>query len=86
MSDWISVCEELPTIPEDQWRTDLPVNIMVEGFGQHVAYPCQKATNEFVWRNALTFGNDKGEHPDTDDDCNIIGVTHWMYLPQPPTE
>ncbi|MGU3289059.1 DUF551 domain-containing protein [Acinetobacter radioresistens] len=83
---WISVDDQLPEIAENCWRASLPVNVMIEGFGQYICYPCVYGNREFYWSDALTFGNDRADHPAGDRDTGILNVTHWMPLPAPPAQ
>jgi len=82
---WISVEERLPEIPHNCWRARLPVNVMIKNFGQYIAYPCVYGNGVFYWADALTFGNDIGAHPELcDRNTEVLSVTHWQPLPDPP--
>ncbi|WP_353141268.1 DUF551 domain-containing protein [Acinetobacter pragensis] len=84
---WISVEDKLPELKEHTWRTALPVNVMIDGYGQYLCYPCQDGNGVFYWADATCYGNDKGEHPiKCDRDTDVLNVTHWMPLPDAPQE
>lgn len=84
---WISVEDKLPELKEHTWRTALPVNVMIDGYGQYLCYPCQDGNGVFYWADATCYGNDKGEHPiKCDRDTEVLNVTHWMPLPDAPQE
>lgn len=84
---WISVEDKLPELKEHTWRTALPVNVMIDGYGQYLCYPCQDGNGVFYWADATYYGNDKGEHPiKCDRDTEVLNVTHWMPLPDAPQE
>ena len=48
MSEWISVGDRLPVLLPNTWRTALPVNVIIEGFGQYLCYPCQYGNGVFI--------------------------------------
>ena len=83
---WINVDDELPKIEKDCWRAALPVNVIVDRFGQYLCYPCRYGNGVFYWADALRFGDGTGDHPES---CGrgteVLNVTHWMPLPEPPT-
>ena len=85
MSEWISVDDELPILLPDTWRTPLPVNVIIEDFGQYLCYPCQYGNGVFYWADATYYGNGEGNHPvRCDRDTEVLNVTHWMPLLEPP--
>lgn len=84
---WISVEDSLPTLKPHTWRSPLPVNVMIKGFGQYLCYPCQYDSGVFYWADATYYGNEKGDHPvKCDRDTEVLNVTHWMPLPLPPKD
>ena len=85
MSEWISVEDELPVLLPNTWITDLPVNVIIDGFGQYLCYPCQYDNGVFYWADATCYGNGEGNHPvRCDRDTEVLNVTHWMPIPEPP--
>lgn len=76
MNNWISVKDRLP---ED--RQMVLISIPDELFGQicHVAeFTLDEFGDKHIWQTI------NGSHPAYTLYANILGVTHWMPLPEPP--
>ncbi|EAZ7320722.1 DUF551 domain-containing protein [Salmonella enterica subsp. enterica serovar Ohio] len=86
--DWISCSERMPIIGELNWRTSFPLLITCE-IGVIPAYYGFVRVNgnkHYGFMESLKYGDDSGNHPQTNEYDLISNVTHWMPLPEPPQE
>ncbi|NHC02372.1 DUF551 domain-containing protein [Acinetobacter sp. 187] len=83
---WISVDDRLPEIDKNCWRTDLPLYVLIDGFGVSMAYPAKWNDDPFCWIPANIMSHSGDKHPEVNDKNNLIGVTHWQPLPKPPKD
>ncbi|HIB0520107.1 TPA: DUF551 domain-containing protein [Escherichia coli] len=85
---WISCSERMPVIGELNWRTSFPLLITCE-IGVIPAYYGFVSVNgdrHYGFMESLKYGDDSGNHPQTNEYGLISNVTHWMSLPEPPQE
>ena len=85
---WISCSEQMPVIGELNWRTGFPLLITCE-IGVIPAYYGFVSVNgdrHYGFMESLKYGDDSGNHPQTNEYGLISNVTHWMPLPEPPQE
>ncbi|EBT0802179.1 DUF551 domain-containing protein [Salmonella enterica] len=85
---WISCSERMPIIGELNWRTSFPLLITCE-IGVIPAYYDFVRVNgnkHYGFMESLKYGDDSGNHPQTNEYDLISNVTHWMPLPEPPQE
>lgn len=85
---WISCSERIPVIGELNWRTSFPLLVTCE-IGVIPAYYGFVRVNgnkHYGFMESLKYGNDSGNHPQTNEYDLISNVTHWMPLPEPPQE
>ncbi|EGU9003428.1 DUF551 domain-containing protein [Salmonella enterica] len=85
---WISCSERMPVIGELNWRTSFPLLVTCE-IGVIPAYYGFVRVNgnkHYGFMESLKYGNDSGNHPQTNEYDLISNVTHWMPLPEPPQE
>lgn len=85
---WISCSEIMPIIGELNWRTSFPLLITCE-IGVIPAYYGFVRVNgnkHYGFMESLKYGDDSGNHPQTNEYDLISNVTHWMPLPEPPQE
>ncbi|EHQ1192557.1 DUF550 domain-containing protein [Escherichia coli] len=85
---WISCSERMPVIGEINWRTSFPLLVMCE-IGVIPAYYGFVRVNgnkHYGFMESLKYGDDSGNHPQTNEYDLISNVTHWMPLPEPPQE
>ncbi|EDU5913948.1 DUF551 domain-containing protein [Salmonella enterica] len=85
---WISCSERMPIIGELNWRTSFPLLITCE-IGVIPAYYGFVRVNgnkHYGFMESLKYGDDSGNHPQTNEYDLISNVTHWMPLPEPPQE
>ncbi|HHR8772181.1 TPA: DUF551 domain-containing protein [Salmonella enterica subsp. enterica serovar Muenchen] len=85
---WISCSERMPVIGELNWRTSLPLLITCE-IGVIPAYYGFVSVNgnkHYGFMESLKYGDDSGNHPQTNEYDLISNVTHWIPLPEPPQE
>ncbi|HBN4651378.1 TPA: DUF551 domain-containing protein [Escherichia coli O25b:H4-ST131] len=85
---WISCSEQMPVIGELNWRTGFPLLITCE-IGVIPAYYGFVSVNgdkHYGFMESLKYGDDNGNHPQTNEYGLISNVTHWMPLPEPPQE
>ncbi|EFF3613501.1 DUF551 domain-containing protein [Escherichia coli] len=85
---WISCSEQMPIIGELNWRTGFPLLITCE-IGVIPAYYGFVSVNgnkHYGFMGSLKYGDDNGNHPQTNEYGLISNVTHWMPLPEPPQE
>ncbi len=85
---WISCSERMPVIGELNWRTSFPLLITCE-IGVIPAYYGFVRVNgnkHYGFMESLKYGDDSGNHPQTNEYDLISNVTHWMPLPEPPQE
>ena len=85
---WISCSERMPVIGELNWRTSFPLLVMCE-IGVIPAYYGFVSVNgdrHYGFMESLKYGDDNGNHPQTNEYGLISNVTHWMPLPEPPQE
>lgn len=83
---WISCSEQMPVIGELNWRTSFPLLITCE-IGVIPAYYGFVSVNgdrHYGFMESLKYGDDSGNHPQTNEYGLISNVTHWMPLPEPP--
>ncbi|HDL0236190.1 DUF551 domain-containing protein [Escherichia coli] len=85
---WISCSERMPVIGEINWRTSFPLLVTCE-IGVIPAYYGFVRVNgnkHYGFMESLKYGDDSGNHPQTNEYDLISNVTHWMPLPEPPQE
>ncbi|WP_336479932.1 DUF551 domain-containing protein [Escherichia coli] len=85
---WISCSERMPVIGELNWRTSFPLLVTCE-IGVIPAYYGFVRVNgnkHYGFMESLKYGDDNGNHPQTNEYGLISNVTHWMPLPEPPQE
>lgn len=85
---WISCSERMPVIGELNWRTSFPL-LVTCGIGVIPAYYGFVRVNgnkHYGFMESLKYGDDSGNHPQTNEYDLISNVTHWMSLPEPPQE
>lgn len=85
---WISCSERMPVIGEINWRTSVPLLVTCE-IGVIPAYYGFVRVNgnkHYGFMESLKYGDDSGNHPQTNEYDMISNVTHWMPLPEPPQE
>ncbi|HDD8840698.1 TPA: ead/Ea22-like family protein [Escherichia coli] len=85
---WISCSERMPVIGELNWRTSFPLLITCE-IGVIPAYYGFVSVNgdrHYGFMESLKYGDDSGNHPQTNEYGLISNVTHWMPLPEPQQE
>ncbi|EHC9252659.1 DUF551 domain-containing protein [Salmonella enterica] len=85
---WISCSEQMPVIGELNWRTSFPLLVTCE-IGVIPAYYGFVSVNgdrHYGFMESLKYGDDNGNHPQTNEYGLISNVTHWMPLPEPPME
>ena len=85
---WISCSERMPVIGEINWRTSFPLLVTCE-IGVIPAYYGFVRVNgnkHYGFMESLKYGDDNGNHPQTNEYDLISNVTHWMPLPEPPQE
>ena len=85
---WISCSERMPVIGELNWRTSFPLLVTCE-IGVIPAYYGFVSINgerHYGFMESLKYGDDSGNHPQTNEYDLISNVTHWMPLPEPPQE
>ncbi|MCK2589394.1 DUF551 domain-containing protein [Escherichia coli] len=85
---WISCSERMPVIGELNWRTSFPLLITCE-IGVIPAYYGFVSVNgdrHYGFMESLKYGDESGNHPQTNEYDLISNVTHWMPLPEPPQE
>ncbi|ECI7966812.1 DUF551 domain-containing protein [Salmonella enterica subsp. enterica] len=85
---WISCSERIPVIGELNWRTSFPLLVTCE-IGVIPAYYGFVRVNgnkHYGFMESLKYGDDSGNHPQTNEYDLISNVTHWMPLPEPPQE
>ncbi|EPF6089616.1 DUF551 domain-containing protein [Escherichia coli] len=83
---WISCSERMPVIGELNWRTSFPLLVTCE-IGVIPAYYGFVRVNgnkHYGFMESLKYGDDSGNHPQTNEYDLISNVTHWMPLPEPP--
>lgn len=83
---WISCSDRMPVIGEINWRTSFPLLVTCE-IGVIPAYYGFVRVNgnkHYGFMESLKYGDDSGNHPQTNEYDLISNVTHWMPLPEPP--
>ena len=88
LAGWISCSEQMPVIGELNWRTSFPLLVTCE-IGVIPAYYGFVSVNgdrHYGFMESLKYGDDNGNHPQTNEYGLISNVTHWMPLPEPPQE
>lgn len=86
LDGWISCSERMPVIGELNWRTSFPLLVTCE-IGVMPAYYGFVSVNgdrHYGFMESLKYGDDSGNHPQTNEYGLISNVTHWMPLPEPP--
>lgn len=85
---WINCSEQMPVIGELNWRTSFPLLITCE-IGVIPAYYGFVSINgerHYGFMESFKYGDEHGNHPQTNEYGFISNVTHWMPLPEPPQE
>lgn len=85
---WISCSERMPVIGELNWRTGFPLLITCE-IGVIPAYYGFVSINgerHYGFMESFKYGDEHGNHPQTNEYGFISNVTHWMQLPEPPQQ
>ncbi|HAW6068028.1 TPA: DUF551 domain-containing protein [Escherichia coli] len=85
---WISCSDRMPVIGEINWRTSFPLLVTCE-IGVIPAYYGFVRVNgnkHYGFMESLKYGDDSGNHPQTNEYDLISNVTHWMPLPEPPEQ
>ncbi|HBB8371452.1 TPA: DUF551 domain-containing protein [Escherichia coli] len=85
---WISCSDRMPVIGELNWRTSFSLLVTCE-IGVMPAYYGFVSVNgdrHYGFMESLKYGDDSGNHPQTNEYGLISNVTHWMPLPEPPQE
>lgn len=85
---WISCSDRMPVIGELNWRTSFPLLVTCE-IGVIPAYYGFVRVNgnkHYGFMESLKYGDDSGNHPQTNEYDLISNVTHWMPLPEPPEQ
>ncbi|EJD0061686.1 DUF551 domain-containing protein [Escherichia coli] len=85
---WISCSDRMPVIGELNWRTSFPLLVTCE-IGVIPAYYGFVRVNgnkHYGFMESLKYGDDSGNHPQTNEYDLISNATHWMPLPEPPQE
>ncbi|EBN0321884.1 hypothetical protein DMM57_23595 [Salmonella enterica subsp. enterica serovar Typhimurium] len=85
---WISCSERMPEMGELNWRTSFPLLITCE-IGVIPAYYGFVSVNgdkHYGFMESFKYGDDSGNHPQTNEYGLISNVTHWMPLPEQPQE
>ncbi|EFO4062827.1 DUF551 domain-containing protein [Escherichia coli] len=88
LDGWISCSERMPVIGELNWRTSFPLLVTCE-IGVIPAYYGFVRVNgnkHYGFMESLKYGDDSGNHPQTNEYDLISNATHWMPLPEPPQE
>lgn len=83
---WISCSNRMPVIGELNWRTSFPLLVTCE-IGVIPAYYGFVSVNgdrHYGFMESLKYGDDNGNHPQTNEYGLISNVAHWMPLPEPP--
>ncbi|HCN5029809.1 TPA: ead/Ea22-like family protein [Escherichia coli] len=85
---WISCSDRMPVIGEINWRTSFPLLVTCE-IGVIPAYYGFVRVNgnkHYGFMESLKYGDDSGNHPQTNEYDLISNVTHWMPLPAAPQQ
>ncbi|WP_209299501.1 dATP/dGTP pyrophosphohydrolase domain-containing protein [Escherichia coli] len=85
---WISCSERMPEMGELNWRTSFPLLITCE-IGVIPAYYGFVSINgerHYGFMESFKYGDEHGNHPQTNEYGLISNVTHWMPLPEPPEQ
>ncbi|EER0210479.1 DUF550 domain-containing protein [Escherichia coli] len=85
---WISCSERMPVIGELNWRTSFPLLITCE-IGVIPAYYGFVSINgerHYGFMESFKYGDEHGNHHQTNEYGLISNVTHWMPLPEPPEQ
>ncbi len=85
---WISCSERMPVIGELNWRTSFPLLITCENgvIPAYYGFVSVNGNKHYGFMESLKYGDDNGNHPQTNEYGLISNVTHWMPLPEPPQE
>ncbi|WP_407233210.1 DUF551 domain-containing protein [Escherichia coli] len=83
---WISCSERMPVIGELNWRTSFPLLVTCEigVISAYYGFVSVDGDRHYGFMESLKYGDDSGNHPQTNEYGLISNVTHWMPLPEPP--
>ncbi|HCO8267716.1 TPA: DUF551 domain-containing protein [Escherichia coli] len=85
---WISCSDRMPVIGELNWRTSFPLLVTCEigVISAYYGFVSVNGDRHYGFMESLKYGDDSGNHPQTNEYGLISNVTHWMPLPEPPQE
>ncbi|MFV2269545.1 DUF551 domain-containing protein [Escherichia coli] len=83
---WISCSDRMPVIGELNWRTSFPLLVTCEigVISAYYGFVSVNGDRHYGFMESLKYGDDSGNHPQTNEYGLISNVTHWMPLPEPP--
>ncbi|MDD8326612.1 DUF551 domain-containing protein [Escherichia coli] len=83
---WISCSDRMPVIGELNWRTSFPLLVTCEigVISAYYGFVSVNVDRHYGFMESLKYGDDSGNHPQTNEYGLISNVTHWMPLPEPP--
>ena len=83
---WISCSDRMPVIGELNWRTSFPLLVACEigVISAYYGFVSVNGDRHYGFMESLKYGDDSGNHPQTNEYGLISNVTHWMPLPEPP--
>ncbi|MGT6933946.1 ead/Ea22-like family protein [Escherichia coli] len=83
---WISCSDRMPVIGELNWRTSFPLLVTCEigVISAYYGFVSVNGDRHYGFMESFKYGDDSGNHPQTNEYGLISNVTHWMPLPEPP--
>ena len=86
--EWVKCSERMPDVGDKNWRTPFPVLVNCE-IGVIPAYYgslWHDGKKHVGFMESIRYGNGNGDFPDEEESELMKHVTHWMPLPEPPSE
>ncbi|MDO2267764.1 ead/Ea22-like family protein [Escherichia coli] len=76
---WISCSERMPVIGELNWRTSFPllVTCVIGVIPAYYGFVRVNGNKHYGFMESLKYGDDSGNHPQTNEYDLISNVTHW---------
>lgn len=86
--EWIKCSDRMPSIPDCNWRTDVPllVNCEMGVIPAYFGFTWSGGAKHYGFMESIRFGDERGDGPVADGNGLMENVSEWSLMPPPPTE